>query len=64
MNEQKKASKGVDIRAQQYFTDGKLLTSFCCVTEQMDSCIGADGCRYALKFESRLPDPWQGRLTY
>jgi len=58
------APQGIQISSQRYLPDGQSLTPFCLVKGQMNDRIGADGKPYALQFELRLPDYWQGRFAY
>jgi hypothetical protein len=43
---------------------GQPLVAHCLVTGRMAERVGADGKPYAIGFELRLPDDWNGRLLY
>ena len=40
------------------------LPAYCQVQGSIDSRTGADGAKYAIRFELRLPDPWNGKFLF
>lgn len=56
--------KNIDIQASMRMADTAVSRPFCLVSGVMAQRMGVDGKRYAVRFELRLPQYWQGRFAY
>ena len=58
------APDNVVIEARLHAPSKDVTASFCLVSGVMAQRMGVDGKRYAVRFELRLPQYWQGRFAY
>lgn len=58
------APDNVRIEARLHAPNKDVTASFCLVSGVMAQRMGVDGKRYAVRFELRLPQFWQGRFAY
>ena len=59
------AVEGVTVDAAEWAPAGEdSLVDHCIVSARMAERTGADGNAYAIRFELRLPDAWEGRFLH
>jgi hypothetical protein len=53
-----------DVPAGTLAIAGRPIDAHCLVSGRLDSRVGSDGAAYAIGFEMRLPEQWNGRFYY